>query len=85
VPRKKQSVPSLPRRVTARAGGRVVAEIAFGPGGEIVPGSVLLRCDPAGVSGPDRERCVAGVVREAGLDPKEDHERIYAVLFGGSP
>jgi hypothetical protein len=75
-------VPSLPRVVLVKVGGRVVAEIAFGAQpGEIVPGSVAWRADPDAVSGPDRERAAAHVVRVAGLDPKEDYERIYAALW----
>lgn len=37
--------------------------------------------DPAAVSGADRERLTALVVRDAILDPKIDHERIYAALW----
>lgn len=78
--RKGVNVPTLPRVVLARVGGRVVAELKADERG-IVPGSVVLRCDPAGLSGPDKERVVAQVVKEAGFDPKTDHETVYQMLF----
>lgn len=84
--RGREPVPRLPRRVLVRVRGRVVAEIAFGDDpGLIIPGSVLWHCDPAGVSGPDRERAAAYVVAVAKLDPKVDTDRIWESLWGQAP
>lgn len=77
--------PAKPRRYTVTVPGRVVAEIRLTPEGDIVPGSVLWVCDPRGVTGPDRERSVADLVRKAKLDPKDDHERLYAAIWGKAP
>lgn len=83
--RKRDPVPTLPRRVVAAVAGRAVAEISFDTGGLIAPGSVLWLCDPLGVSGPDRERAAAQVVKLAGLDVKEDFERVYDALWSQAP
>ena len=84
--RKPNPVPKLPKRVLVKVGNRIVAELAFGDDPNlIVPGSVAWRCDPAGISGPDRERSAASVVRQQGLDPKVDYERIYNCLWGDAP
>lgn len=78
-------VPPAPRRYTVVVRGQAVAEIAIDTGGLIVPGSVAWTKDPAGVSGPDRERAVSDLVRKAGLDPKEDHDRLWEAIWGHAP
>ena len=83
--KRRDPVPSLPRRVRACVGDRAVAEIAFGDGALVVPGSVVWLADPAKVSGEDRERAAADAVRKAGLDPKTDHDRVYDALWGLAP
>jgi hypothetical protein len=83
---KANSVPTVPVRVLVKLGNREIVSIAFGDDpGLIVPGSIVWHCDPAGISGPDRERAVAYVVKEAKLDPKEDFERLYAALWSQAP
>ena len=86
MPRKRNrasNVPALPLVVQARVNNRTVGEITFCDDGVGIL-SVVLTGDPAGLSGPDRERAAASVVQaNKHLDPKEDHNRIYSVLFGG--
>ena len=82
-------MPKTPRarnryfRVCVR--GRAVAEITFTPTGDVVPNSVAWLCDVANVSGPDREKAAAWLVRVANLDPKVDHNRIWTVLWSEAP
>lgn len=83
--RRKNRVPNLPRVVRAVVRNRAVAEIAFGDGGVIVPGSVSWLVDPTGVSGPDREAAAFHVVRVANLDPKVDHARVYDAIWSAAP
>lgn len=83
--RKKDPVPNLPRTVQVRAAGRVVAEAKTGDGVWVLPGSVLLLCDPDGLSGADREKAAADLVRKLNGDPKTDHERAYQLLWGHLP
>lgn len=66
-------------------GGRAVAEITFTPEGDIVPRSVAWLADPANVSGPDREKAVAHLVKVANLDPKVDYERVFDALWSQAP
>lgn len=80
--RRREPVPPSPRRFTVVIRGRVVAELSLETGGDIVPGSVVWTGDPLTVSGPDRERAIADLVRRAGLDPKVDHERLFEAVFG---
>lgn len=77
--------PSRNRYFRVCVGGRAVAEITFAEDGSIVPNSVAWLGDPATVSGPDRERAVAWVVRVAKLDPKVDFERVYCAIWSAAP
>lgn len=84
--RKREPVPSLPRTVLGKVGARIVCEIKFGDDpGLIVPGSIVLRADPCGVSGADRMRAVWSIVAHAGLDPKVDFNRVYSAIWDDAP
>ena len=83
--RKRDPAPPPPRVVVVRVRGRAVAEVAFGPGGSIVPGAVVLTADPLGVTGGERYEAAWNAVRDAGLDPKIDVERVYDALWPQAP
>lgn len=81
--KKKDPVPVLPRRFEVRVGNRAVAEIAFGDDpGQIVPGSLAWLQKPENVCGIDREKSVGRLIKDAGLDPKTDHMRLYDAVWG---